>query len=43
MDNGILQVSIANPKGYVLGIKYKDIENLLDQKNSERDRGYISY
>ncbi|CAO2834573.1 unnamed protein product [Amaranthus hypochondriacus] len=40
MDNGFLQATIAKPAGYVSGIKYNGIENILDTLNPEDDRGY---
>ena len=41
MDNGFLQATIAKPAGYVSGIKYNGIENILDTLNPEDDRGYF--
>lgn len=40
MDNGILQVTLSNPGGFVTGIRYNQIENLLEIRNEEQDRGY---
>ncbi|XP_050265142.1 uncharacterized protein LOC126709098 [Quercus robur] len=40
MDNGILQVTLSNPGGMVTGIQYHGIDNLLEVRNSETDRGY---
>lgn len=40
MDNGILQVSISTPQGFVIGIQYKGIKNLLNVQNEEDNRGY---
>ena len=39
MDNGILQVTLSNPEGMVTGIQYRGIDNLLEVRNSETDRG----
>ncbi|XP_010060112.2 probable rhamnogalacturonate lyase B [Eucalyptus grandis] len=40
MDNGMVQVTIAKPEGFVTGIKYNGIGNLLEVLNEEWDRGY---
>ncbi|KMT20560.1 hypothetical protein BVRB_1g005420 [Beta vulgaris subsp. vulgaris] len=40
MDNGFLQATISKPAGYVTGIKYNGIDNILDTVNPEDDRGY---
>ncbi|KAG7033955.1 rhiE, partial [Cucurbita argyrosperma subsp. argyrosperma] len=40
LDNGLLVVTISNPQGYVSGIKYGNMDNLLDVKSSESKRGY---
>lgn len=39
LDNGLLKVTISNPQGYVTGIKYAGMDNLLDVKSSESKRG----
>lgn len=39
MDNGIVQVTISNPEGIVTGIRYNDIDNLLEVHNDESNRG----
>ncbi|KAK9713985.1 hypothetical protein RND81_06G063500 [Saponaria officinalis] len=40
LSNGILAVTISKPAGYVTGIQYNGIENILDTVNPEDDRGY---
>ncbi|XP_022980944.1 probable rhamnogalacturonate lyase B isoform X1 [Cucurbita maxima] len=40
MENEIIAVTISNPMGFVTGIQYHGIENLLDVTNPEDDRGY---
>ncbi|XP_021743766.1 probable rhamnogalacturonate lyase B [Chenopodium quinoa] len=40
MDNGFLQATIAKPGGFVTGIKYNGVDNILDTVNPEDDRGY---
>ncbi|XP_019058445.1 PREDICTED: probable rhamnogalacturonate lyase B [Tarenaya hassleriana] len=40
MDNGILQVTLSNPEGFVTGIQYHGISNVLAYNGSEHDRGY---
>ncbi|GKV19905.1 hypothetical protein SLEP1_g30104 [Rubroshorea leprosula] len=40
MDNGIVQVTISKPDGTVTGIQYQGIDNLLEVRNKESDRGY---
>ncbi|XP_065872226.1 probable rhamnogalacturonate lyase B isoform X2 [Euphorbia lathyris] len=40
VDNGFVQVSITIPEGFVAGIQYSGIPNLLEVLNDESDRGY---
>lgn len=41
MDNGIVQVTLSNPEGIVTGIRYNGIDNLLEIRNDEDNRGYV--
>ncbi|XP_014503466.1 probable rhamnogalacturonate lyase C [Vigna radiata var. radiata] len=40
MDNGIVQVYLSNPGGFVTRIQYSGIDNLLETRNKSGDRGY---
>ncbi|XP_044511799.1 probable rhamnogalacturonate lyase B isoform X2 [Mangifera indica] len=40
LDNGILQVTLSKPGGIVTGIRYNGIDNLLEFRNKETNRGY---
>ncbi|KAG8641067.1 hypothetical protein MANES_13G102600v8 [Manihot esculenta] len=40
IDNGIVEVTLSKPKGFVTGVKYKGINNVLDIQDSEDNRGY---
>lgn len=40
IDNGKIQLKLTNPDGFVSGISYKGIDNILEKKNKEDDRGY---
>ncbi|KAM1023390.1 hypothetical protein TB2_044139 [Malus domestica] len=40
MDNGIVQVTLSKPDGIVTGIRYNGIDNLLEIRNEESNRGY---
>lgn len=43
LDNGILQVTLSKPGGIVTGIQYNGIDNLLEFRNKETNRGYWFY
>ncbi|GAB4847201.1 hypothetical protein Ancab_026211 [Ancistrocladus abbreviatus] len=40
MDNGILRVTFSLPEGYVTGIKYGGLRNVLETNNKKFNRGY---
>ncbi|KAG4154068.1 hypothetical protein ERO13_D03G034800v2 [Gossypium hirsutum] len=40
IDNGLVEVTIENPSGYLIGIKYKEMENVLERRNHNSNRGY---
>ncbi|KAL5847069.1 hypothetical protein ACOSQ3_010593 [Xanthoceras sorbifolium] len=40
LDNGIVQVTLSKPGGIVTGIRYNGIDNLLEFRNKEDNRGY---
>ena len=43
IDNSLLAVTIAKPGGFVSGIKYNGMDNILDEQNPEDDRGYVFF
>ncbi|XP_065874800.1 probable rhamnogalacturonate lyase B [Euphorbia lathyris] len=40
IDNGILQVTLSKPEGFIVGIAYNGIDNVLDARRKEDARGY---
>ncbi|GLJ48429.1 hypothetical protein SUGI_1022190 [Cryptomeria japonica] len=40
LDNGIVNVTLANPQGMVIGVQYGGIDNLLDSTRGPFRRGY---
>ncbi|KAK9713067.1 hypothetical protein RND81_06G000900 [Saponaria officinalis] len=40
IDNGILQLRIANPEGYLTGVCYGGVDNVLETRNEGFNRGY---
>ncbi|XVE95155.1 hypothetical protein REPUB_Repub02eG0072100 [Reevesia pubescens] len=40
IDNGILQVTISKPEGIITGVSYQGIDNLLEVRDGESNRGY---
>ncbi|CAJ2647305.1 unnamed protein product [Trifolium pratense] len=41
ISNGIFTLTLANPGGYITGISYSGIENVLEGGNEDIDRGYF--
>ncbi|GLU13359.1 hypothetical protein SLE2022_299970 [Rubroshorea leprosula] len=40
IDNGLVRVTLSTPDGYVTGIQYNGVENVLDGRLDDNDRGY---
>ncbi|XP_031249888.1 probable rhamnogalacturonate lyase B isoform X2 [Pistacia vera] len=40
MSNGLVQVTLSNPDGEVIGINYNGIDNVLETDNDQDNRGY---
>ncbi|XP_073314087.1 uncharacterized protein [Primulina huaijiensis] len=40
VDNGLVRLTISKPQGLLTAIKYGGIDNLLDTKSNELNRGY---
>ncbi|XAR62062.1 Rhamnogalacturonan endolyase [Bertholletia excelsa] len=40
MDNGILELTLTNPGGAIIGIRYNRIDNLLEMHNPELNGGF---
>ncbi|CAO2829492.1 unnamed protein product [Amaranthus hypochondriacus] len=40
LDNGIIQVTFSIPEGFIIGIRFDGIDNVLDVTNRLSDRGY---
>ncbi|KAM1652722.1 hypothetical protein FF1_005230 [Malus domestica] len=40
MDSGVVKLTILKPQGYLTGISYGGMDNLLDVKSNETSRGY---
>ncbi|KAH6831608.1 hypothetical protein C2S53_010583 [Perilla frutescens var. hirtella] len=41
MDNGLVRLTIMKPQGLLTTIKYAGIDNLLDLKSNDLNRGYL--
>ncbi|KAK9671655.1 hypothetical protein RND81_12G045600 [Saponaria officinalis] len=42
IDNVILQLRIANPEGYLTGVCYGGVDNVLETRNEGFNRGYAT-
>lgn len=42
LDNGLLQVTLTNPGGLIVGIRYNGLDNLLELNNPVLNGGYVS-
>ncbi|XVF59128.1 hypothetical protein PTKIN_Ptkin07bG0250500 [Pterospermum kingtungense] len=40
IDNGLVLVTIENPSGHLIGIKYKGVDNVLESRNKNNNKGY---
>ncbi|XP_022752049.1 probable rhamnogalacturonate lyase B [Durio zibethinus] len=40
IDNGLVEVTMENPSGYLTGIKYKGLDNVLESRNHNHNKGY---
>lgn len=40
MENGILQVYLSKPGGFVTRIQYNGVDNILEVLNEKNNRGY---
>ncbi|XP_042486957.1 rhamnogalacturonate lyase-like [Macadamia integrifolia] len=40
MNNGLLQVNLSKPGGFITGISYNGADNLLENRDKEDSRGY---
>ncbi|KAL6207132.1 hypothetical protein ACLB2K_024377 [Fragaria x ananassa] len=40
LDNGLVKLTVVKPQGYITGIAYGGMDNLLDPKSNESSRGY---
>lgn len=41
ITNGIISITLSKPGGYVKGISYSNIDNVLETRYEENDRGYL--
>ncbi|KAL6582885.1 hypothetical protein OROMI_004963 [Orobanche minor] len=40
MDNGIIKLTLTKPTGFISGVAYNGIKNILEYKNKVTQRGY---
>ncbi|KAL9152129.1 hypothetical protein ABFS82_11G099200 [Erythranthe guttata] len=40
IDNGIVKLTLMKPSGYISGVRYKGIDNILENRLKEARRGY---
>ncbi|GER47099.1 rhamnogalacturonate lyase family protein [Striga asiatica] len=40
IDNGIVKLTLLKPSGFITGVGYRGIKNILEYKNAEDRRGY---
>ncbi|XVE86892.1 hypothetical protein DITRI_Ditri18aG0072000 [Diplodiscus trichospermus] len=40
IDNGLVEVTIEKPSGFLTGIKYEGLDNVLESRNHDSNRGY---
>lgn len=41
IDNGIMQLTLSKPGGIVTGISYNGVDNLMEIRNEEDNRGLV--
>ena len=39
MDNGLVRITLSSPEGNVVALKYNAIDNLLEIRNPQYNRG----
>ncbi|KAE8655850.1 Cinnamyl alcohol dehydrogenase 6 [Hibiscus syriacus] len=40
IDNELVEVTIQNPTGHLIGLKYKEMQNVLESRNHNHNKGY---